>query len=140
MLLYHASQNKFTVIKRNQATMPNGLSVPEGELQNKIYLTADLGFALAMAAGPKGITSLNDGNISFEFAKGFNPEALIYIYSIESDILLPEMLEYIDDIQFAVDADELIPETITEYKAKEVFNYYRLVDFEPLHLGEQKFC
>ena len=61
MKLFHASKHKFDIIERRQAQHPEAdeFDVPGGELQNKIYLTPDLGFALAMAAGPDGMTSLS---------------------------------------------------------------------------------
>jgi hypothetical protein len=66
MKLFHASKHKFDIIERRQAQHPEAdeFDVPGGELQNKIYLTPDLGFALAMAAGPDGMTSLSDDRIS----------------------------------------------------------------------------
>lgn len=131
MLLYHASTYKFLVIKRNQATMAEGLSVPSGELQNRIYLTPDIGFSIAMAAGPNGITSISDdgGEISFEHIEAFDPESTVYVYAVECAHLPSEKLERIDENQFAFDADELVPESVTEHTAIEVFDYYRLVDF-----------
>ena len=91
-----------------------------------------------MAAGPDGITSLHNGEISFERAAEFDPEAIIHVYAVESDRVLPETLESIDENQYAIDADEVVPVTVTDYKAKDVFTYYRLVDFKPLHVREQK--
>ena len=131
MLLYHASAHKFSVIKRNQATVAEGLEVPEGELQNKIYLTPSFGFAIAMAAGPTGITSISDdgAEISFENMNDFDSESSVYVYAVESENLPLEKLEQIDENQFTLDLDELLPESVAEYQAKEVFNYYRLVDF-----------
>ncbi len=131
MILYHASAHKFEAIKRNQATVADGLEVPEGELQNKIYLTPSLGFAIAMAAGPQGITSISDdgAEISFENINDFDSESPVYVYVIESENLPSEKLERIDENQFTLDLDELVPESITVHAAKEVFNYYRLVDF-----------
>ena len=131
MVLYHASAQKFAVMRRNQATMAEGLLVPLGELQNKIYLTPNLGFAIAMAAGPNGITNINDEGteISFEHIDAFDPESTVYVYSVTSENLSADKLEQIDSQQFAFDADELIPESVVEYKARDVFQYYRLVDF-----------
>jgi hypothetical protein len=92
-----------------------------------------------MAAGPNGITNLDDGQISFERSSEFNPEAIIYVYAVESNNLPAEKLEYVDENQYAFDADELVPESVSEYTAKEVFNYYTLTDFKPPYLREQKF-
>jgi hypothetical protein len=130
MILYHASQKQFAVLKRNQATMVDGVVVPEAEVQNKIYLTPSFGFALAMAAGPDGMTHLDEETISFERADEFNPEAVIYVYTIDGHALPPESLEYIDENQYAADVDELIPAAIATYLAKEVFKYYKQVDFK----------
>lgn len=134
MILYHASRSKFDSIKRSQASQAPGMVVPAGELQNKIYLTPNLGFALAMAAGPSGITSIHDGAISFERADEFNPEDTIYVYECDSAVFPQDKLEYIDADQWALDQDEVVPTRITEYKAGDVFNYYSLVDFVSPHL------
>lgn len=132
MKLYHASQLKFDVIKRNQVNVPDDLSVPESELQNKIYMTPHLGFALAMAAGPTGVTKTENGTVSFENEAEFDPEKIIYVYVVDSDSISNELIEKIDDNQYAIDMDELVPILVQESQAKEVLNYYTLVKWEDL--------
>ena len=129
MKLYHASKHRFDVIKRSQAKheAAEEFGVPEAELQNKIYLTPSVGFAIAMAAGPNGMTSLRDGTISFENADEFDPERPVYVYEVESDDIGAELIEQIDDDQVAVDLDELQPTHVQEFKAKDVFEHYELV-------------
>lgn len=141
MKLYHASKYKFDVIERRQATMVEGNEVPAGELQNKIYFTPDLGFAIAMAAGPDGMTSLRDGAISFEHYDQFDAERPVYVYEVDSESIAPELLERVDDEQFAVDMDEVVPSEMKEYKAGEVFKYYSLVEWKhpSEHNNEIKF-
>ncbi len=112
--------------------MSEGVTVSATELQNKIYSTPNLGFALAMAAGPDGITSLHNGEISFERAEEFDSEAIIYLYTFDSDSVPSGKIEHIDEQQYALDVDEIIPESITQYKAKDVFEHYHLVDFVPM--------
>jgi len=127
MKLYHGSKHKFETIKRQQASMVEGNKVPEAELQNKIYLTPDIGFAIAMAAGPDGMTSLVHGEISFEHQDQFDANRPVYVYVVDSTVLAPELLEKVDDEQYALDMDELTPTEIVQYAAKDVFNYYPLV-------------
>jgi hypothetical protein len=132
MKLYHASKHRFDVIKRSHAQHPAAeeFDVPAGELQNKIYFTPDLGFAIAMAAGPDGMTSLVDGSISFENADQFDSQRPVYVYIVESESIAKELIEKVDDEQVAVDLDELIPEEIREFTAQDVFNYYKLTNWK----------
>lgn len=144
MKLYHASKHQFDVLIRKQASHPEAeaFSVPEGELQNKIYLTPSLGFAIAMAAGPDGVTSLVDGKISFENQQAFDPELAVYVYEVDSKNISPELLEEIDEEQYAVDMDELIPEHVENYIAEDVFKYYELTPWKhpDERKAETKFC
>lgn len=130
MKLYHASPVRFDSIKRSQAVADESLEVPVGELQNKIYLTGDLGFALAMAARPNGITSVDNSKISFEHYDEFDPEKSVYVYEVDSETIPAELLEQIDSEQFAADVDELIPAEVKEYKAKDVFNHYEWTEWK----------
>ena len=130
MKLFHASKHKFDVLKRQQVVGPGEVEVPASELQNKIYLTPSLGFALAMAAGPDGMTSLVDGQISFENYDQFDPERTVYIYEVDSVSIDPALLEHIDADQVAVNMDELQPDAVHEYKSHAVFDYYHLTDWQ----------
>lgn len=130
MKLYHASKHKFDVIKRNQVEVPDDVQVPESELQNKIYLTPSLGFALAMAAGPDGMTSVVGDSISFEYADQFDPDRPVYVYEVDSDTIDPVFIEHIDADQVAVDFDELTPGAVRTHHARDVFNYYTLVEWQ----------
>lgn len=132
MKLYHASKHRFDVIKRSQAQHPaaDEFAVPAGELQNKIYFSPNLGFALAMAAGPNGMTSLRDGQISFEHQDEFDPQRPVYIYEIDSELIPSELLEPVDGEQVAIDADEIKPEVVHELKAEQVFEYYELTEWK----------
>ena len=131
-------EKKFAVIKRSQATVSDGVVVPESELQNKIYCTPDLSFALAMAAGPSGITRLDNGTISFENESEFNPEQVIYVYEIDTEQLPEQLVEFVDDEQVAIDMDELVPVAMHEHLAKEVFDHYHLVEWKHLSISEFK--
>ena len=132
MKLYHASKHKFDVIKRQQATHadPEAFDVPASELQNKIYFTPDLGFAIAMAAGPEGMTSLVDGSISFENAEDFDAQRPVYVYEVDSETIAPELIGKVDDEQVAVDLDEITPDAVHEFVANDVFKYYSLNDWK----------
>ncbi len=128
MKLFHASKTKFDVIKRSQALAAEGLEVPEGELQNKIYFTPEIGVALAMGARPPGITSISGGKISFENVDEFDPEEAVYIYEIDIE---EDLVEFIDDEQVTIDLDEIRPSIVHEFKAKDVFDYYELSEWRP---------
>ena len=130
MKLYHASKHTFAVLKRNQVEVPDDVVVPDAELQNKIYLTPDIGFAIALAAGPSGMTSLKDGCISFENFVQFDPECPVYVYVVESDSIPADLIQTVDGEQVAVDLDELKPDTVQEFLAKDVFGYYKLTDWQ----------
>jgi hypothetical protein len=144
MKLYHASKHRFDVIKRSQAQHPAAeeFEVPEGELQNKIYFSSNFGFALAMAAGPDGMTSLRNGQISFEHQDKFDPERPVYIYEIDSEMVSSDLLEQIDEEQVAIDADEIKPVVVHELKAEQVFEHYELAEWKKPteNTKEQKFC
>ena len=139
MILYHGSPHNFRVIKRNQASAEQSLNVPEAELQNKIYVTPDFKFALAMGVGVEGVTHVDGDTISFQNAHKFDPEAHIYVYEIESSDIPEEKLEYIDDHQYAIDLNELEPHKVTEHKAGEILTYHRLTEFRPQQNREVKF-
>lgn len=130
MKLYHASKHQFAVIKRNQVTVPEGVVVPDAELQNKIYFTPDIGFAIAMAAGPDGITSVSSGYVSFENYSDFDEDRTIYVYEIDSETIPRELVECVDDEQFTVDLDVIEPVKVHEFKAKDVFEYYELKEWK----------
>lgn len=128
MKLYHASSKQFEVIKRQQVDVPDGLKVPAAELQNVIYFTPYFGFALAMAAGPKGMTIVEQGTISFENESQFDPEKIVYVYEVESALIPAERIQRVDDEQYVVDLDEVVPTTIHTRNAQDVFTFYR---FQP---------
>ncbi len=138
MKLYHASKYKFEKIERQQASHPEAeaFEVPESELQNKIYLTPDIGFAIAMASGPDGMTSLIDGKVSFEHYEQFDENRPVYVYKVDTGTIAPELLEKVDDEQFAVDMNEITPDEIREFVAKDVFKFYQLEKWK--HPGVRK--
>lgn len=136
MKLYHGSKDKFEKIERRQAMTDKSVQVPESELQNKIYFTPDIGFALAMAVRPKGITHVDNGYISFENIDDFDPECTIYVYEIESESIEEDLVEQVDNEQFAVDMDYVRPAVTHEFKAKDVFEYYELSEW--VHPNEQE--
>ena len=100
--------------------------MPENELQNVIYFSPNPGFALAMAAGPKGITSIKGGKISFENAADFESDGVVYLYQIDSATVSLNLLAKIDSDQYALDMDEIVSEQIEIHRADEVFEHYEL--------------
>jgi|GEM_PF-814239 len=131
MKLYHGSRKKLDKLVPQQAGAAEGLNVPDGELLDAIYLTPDLGFAIACAVRPEGVTHINtDQTIEFENSELFNPEEEIYIYEIDSEKIPKENIREVDDQQIAVvDIDELIPEATQELKAADVEKYYEIREF-----------
>ena len=102
MLLYHGSKNRLDVLTPQQAAAGEGVEVPEGELLNAIYLTPDIGFAVACAARPEGVTHINDDHsIEFENPEGFNPDQDIFIYTVDTNDLPKESITEVDERQIA---------------------------------------
>lgn len=129
MLLYHGSKSRLDVLTPQQASVGEGVEMPEGELLNAIYLTPDLGFAVACAARPDGVTHINDDDrtIEFENPELFNPEQEIFIYTIDTNDLPKEAIREIDERQVAIEGVlELKPSAVQEMRAGEVEKYYEL--------------
>ena len=111
-----------------------GISVPQDELLNGIYLTPDLGFAIAIASMPNGVANIDEEKKTIEFENPdlFDPQKEIFIYSFDSE-KIPGNIKRVDEQQYVVlDADEIIPESSISYLAKEVSKYYRIVGAEGL--------
>jgi hypothetical protein len=133
MILYHGSPNKFEVLRKNQTESRDGVVVPKEELQDTIYLSIDYPFALAMCSMPRGLTNVDYDNMTIktEFPEDFDPNKKIYIYTVNSDSLPKEKLEFLSDgKQVAVHVDDLHYETIKELPAGEVLKYYKLLNYE----------
>ncbi|MFA7286165.1 MAG: hypothetical protein WC052_00685 [Patescibacteria group bacterium] len=133
MILYHGSRHRVDKLERRQAQAADGLTVPEGELLEAIYLTPDRGFAIAMAARPDGLTEINDEEhkIHFEHPELFNPEQEIFLYAIAAESLNGGRIEKIDERQYAIlDAKEIIPSAVEELRAGEVEKYYELTNWK----------
>jgi hypothetical protein len=135
MKLYHGSRQRLDALEKRQATAGAGVDVPEGELRNAVYLTPNYDFAVACAARPDGVTDIDDEarTIRFEHSAQFDPEMPIYIYEFESDVIPAERLEQIDPNQYVYSGPvPLVPINVTELKAKEVLEHYKLQSDEPL--------
>lgn len=133
MILYHGSSRKLSTIKKSQARAGEGISVPEGELLDAIYLTPDLGFAIAVAAMPEGETNIDyeDRTIEFEKPELFDPEKEIFVYEVDADKTLKKRLSQIDEKQYAiVDLNEIRPDAVRRFRAAEVMKYYELTNWK----------
>ena len=134
MILYHGSPEKFSEIKRNQAEAADGISVPEMEVKNAIYLTPSLKYAIAqgVSAAVRGLTYINEesGTINFEDSSRFDPNQSIYIYEVDAEKIPSEKMHQIDKWQIVVDEDKIIPAGSQEFIAKELLHYYTIVDRE----------
>ena len=132
MILYHGSSEKIERLEGKQAQSVN--KVPEGELLNAVYLTPDYGFALACGARPEGTTNI-DGEkktIEFEHPELFDPEKEVYMYHIESESVPEGHLHQIDNHQYAVEGlQELMYQQVDHRKARDVMEYYKLINWEP---------
>ena len=131
MVLYHGSSKKFSVLKKSQATKGECMDVPKDELLDAIYLTPDLGFAIAIAAMPDGGAEIDDNEhtIRFEHGEQFDPEKPIFIYEIDVDDIPKQYLKKVDSLQYAVlGMDELPAKRMQEMKAEIVTRYYKLLN------------
>jgi hypothetical protein len=125
MRLYHGSSKQFDVIERRQATKSHD-DAPPTETLNAIYVTPDLGFAIAMAARPEGRTHIEDREktIHFENPHFFDPDMLIYVYEVNVEEIAEDKVLPIDHLQAALDVDAVTPVAVQKYKAHEVLKYY----------------
>ena len=131
MILYHGSRLNLEKLEKRQAKSPNA-EVPKGELQDAIYLTSDYGSAVAMAARPDGITTIDntDKTIEFEKPEDFDPEADIYIYSVDSQDIPEELLDQVDELQYAALVPELAQKAKEKRKARDVMEFYELINWK----------
>lgn len=134
MKLYHGSPEKFSEIRRSQAEVADGVSVPEGELKNAIYLTPSFEYALAqgIATAVRGLTYIGPTEkvINFEDPSRFNQNQPIYIYEVDAEKIPSEKMHQIDEWQIAVDEDGIIPDGNDEVAAETLLRDYgyRIVD------------
>ena len=131
-MLYHGSKALVDEIGKRQA-MSNG-DVPHDEVLNGIYLTPDLGFAVAMAARPENSSTTIDDRahkITFEKPELFDPEKEIFIYGFDTDDIPKENLRFVDELQYVVLGKEsLIPKTVEREKAEKILEFYELTNWE----------
>ncbi len=135
MKLYHGSPDNIEVIKRSQARAGEGVTVPEDELLDAIYLTADYEYALVMASMPEGRVDIDDKAhmIELENPDLFDPEKKVYIYEIDSETIPQENLKEVgeDGLQFAVlNMSELKPTNKHEHKAGDVEQSYEFKNWK----------
>ena len=130
-ILYHGSNKRFEEIRKSQAEAGPGISVPDGELLNAIYLTPDFGSAVAIAAKTGGLTVIDDEKhtIVFERPEDFDPDREIYIYEIDTSQIPKENIKYVDERQVAVtEMEKITPLNVQELKAREILKYYTILD------------
>lgn len=133
MILYHGSQEKYDVLKKRQAEKADGIEVPENELRNAIYLSTDYVFALAMCSMPKGLTHVDYSKMTIEteFPKNFDPSKRIYVYTIDSEKIPKNKLEFLEDkMQVVAHLDKMQYESVIELTAGEVLKYYKFLNYE----------
>ena len=131
MLLYHGSAKELKAISKNQARVSEGVSVPQDELLDAIYLTSDLGFAIAAAVRPKSMTHVGEENgkkyIEFEHPELFDPAKEIFVYEIDAAKIPKESIRQIDGHQWVVEGfDEIRPDSVQRLQGEEVLKYYEL--------------
>ncbi len=125
----HGSPKRFEVLKRRKAQAPP--MRPSQESLNAIYLTPDIGFALACAIGSKeNRIEVNhfQKTIRFENPHEVDPEKVIYIYFVDPSNIPDERKVWIDQWQIAINMDEIIPVKAESYKASEISKYYRILN------------
>jgi hypothetical protein len=133
MKLYHASTHELSSLKPQQAAKGSA-DVPLEELQNGVYLTPHYDFALAMGSRPENSgTQLDEitRTITFEKPELFDPNREVFIYTIETDSLPKENVEYIDENQYVIKGlSEVIPNEVKKVKAEEILKYYELTNWK----------
>lgn len=131
MKLYHGSKGKFPYLRRQQAQ--SMVEVPKDEVLNAIYLTPDYGHALAMGCTPNGENNFDDEKhtIMFENPQLFDPNEPIYIYCVDSETVPKDKIKLGENgFDYVVDMDTIIPQEIKETKAREVLNFYELINWK----------
>jgi hypothetical protein len=142
-MLYHGSAKKLNTLKRSQARVSEGASVPEDELLDAIYLTSDVGFAIAAAARPsEGMIRVGEQGgkktIEFERPDLFDPNKEIFIYEVDETKIPEGRIRQIDHHQWIInDLDEIKPESVQNLLAGEVLKYFEL---KPYHLEGAESC
>lgn len=132
MELYHGSSRKIEQLEKRQAKSIE--KVPEGELLNAVYFSPDYGFAFACGIRPEGVTNIDNENktIEFEHPELFDPEKEVFVYHINSENIPEGHLREIDEHQYAVeDLEKLDYEQVDIKKAREITEYYKLINWEP---------
>ena len=132
-ILYHGSNKRFKEIRKSQAEAGQGISVPDGELLDAVYLTPDFGFAVAMAAKTGGLTEIDDEKhtIVFERPEDFDPDKEVYIYEIDASQIPEENIRYVDERQIAVTGvEKMALVNIRGFKAREILKYYTILDHD----------
>jgi len=132
-ILYHGSNKRFKEIRKSQAEAGQGISVPDGELLDAVYLTPDFGFAVAMAAKTGGLTEIDDEKhtIVFERPEDFNPDKEVYIYEIDASQIPEENIRYVDERQIAVTGvEKMVLVNMRGIKAREILKYYIILNHD----------
>lgn len=128
--MYHGSDKLFSKLRRHKASAVSG--APENEKLNMIYLTPDYDFALALAARPMGYSKIDHTRriVSYNL-DNFDPEREVYIYVIDISKIPEDKIIKIDELQVAVDLDEIVPVEVKIHKAGEVSRHYSIVPSLP---------
>lgn len=122
---YHGSKQLLTCLRKQKAIAPEGR--PAEEALEAIYFTPNFAFALACAARTPGITEIDLDNRTIRFGDPglFSPDEMVYIYTIDSSKIPDDRKIWIDELQVAVDMDEIEPDKVEKYKCDEILNYYK---------------
>lgn len=125
VMMYHGSEKRLDKLIRQQANGAPGR--PKKEKLNMIYLSPEYGFALACAIKPKGLSVIDHTKRIVRFnLNDFNPEKEIYIYTVDISVVPKNRIVYIDELQTALNLDEIKPVRVTIHKAGEVSKYYKI--------------
>ena len=123
--MYHGSGKRFSKLVRQQAHAVT--ESPENEKLNTIYLTPDYSFALAMAARPMGFSGVDHKRRIVRYnLDSFDPEKEVYVYVIDVSKIPEDKIIRIDELQVAVDIDEIVPVEVKRHKAGDVSRYYSI--------------
>lgn len=135
MKLYHGSKTKLNHLEPRQAQKADYIDVPENELLKAIYLTPHYDFALACAARPEGVTTIDQKNkkITFEDPTLFGPEREVFVYEIEIDLesIPQENIEIGEDDQYIIkNFSELTIDNRFTHQARDIQKYYELTNWQ----------
>jgi hypothetical protein len=130
---YHGSPKKLELLTSQKASAPEGR--PEAESLEAIYLSPDFSFSLICGIRPAngksgGVIMVDHGDkiVECDDLSYFNPNQIVYIYTLDLSDIPDEKIVKIDKFQMALLLDSIKPVKCEERKAGEILRWYRLME------------